>query len=228
MIGIVGRKALGAVKERVNPRLGQHRHPLDSGLKDRLEMVKVLGQLIKFEILGDAFHRPGLCIGLKRAQQDFACIFLIVGAFIRHAQHGHLGQPGNRLGHDIEMLASMQWHVHARHTPNLMAPHAGAVDDHVAGHRACFATLFPFNRLDAAACLVDLGHFGAFCDNRAVVARALSQCQGDVGRITLTVLGQIDAAGDPIDIQVRVAALDLAWRNLFDLNPERPRHTRRA
>ena len=58
VIGIVGGKTLWPVKEGVDPRRGQHRHPVDGGGEDRLKMVEILGQLVKFEPRRNAIHCP--------------------------------------------------------------------------------------------------------------------------------------------------------------------------
>ena len=71
-------------------------------------MREILGQLVKAEILADARHARGLGQGFKGAEQYLARVFLVIGAFVRHAQHGQTRQPDNRFGHDVEMLTGMQ------------------------------------------------------------------------------------------------------------------------
>ncbi len=93
VIGVVGRKTLRPIKERMNPRIGKHRHPVHRRFEDRLKVVEILRQLVKFEILGDTVHCPGFGIRLKRPEHDLARIFLVIGAFVRHPQHRHRRQP---------------------------------------------------------------------------------------------------------------------------------------
>ena len=70
-------------------------------------MVEILRQLVKFEISRDTIHRPRFRVEFKSAKQNFPCVFLVVGTFVRHAQHGHLCEARDRLGHDIEVFAGM-------------------------------------------------------------------------------------------------------------------------
>ncbi len=95
---------------------------LHGRLEDRLEMVEILGQLVELEVLGDAVHAPGFATRLERAQQDLARVFLVIGAFVRHAQDRQLLQPVDRLGHDVEMLAGLQRHVDAQPCARPRAP----------------------------------------------------------------------------------------------------------
>ena len=74
-------------------------------------MVEIFRQLVKLEIGRDAIHRPGLGMGFERTQHHLASVFLVIGAFIRHPQHRHLGQARDRFGHDVEMFTGMQRHV---------------------------------------------------------------------------------------------------------------------
>jgi hypothetical protein len=80
-------------------------------------MLEILGQLVELESFGDAVHAPGLGLGLEGAEHHLAGIFLVVGAFVGHAQHGQAGRPGDRLGDDVEMLAGVQRQRHARASP---------------------------------------------------------------------------------------------------------------
>src|SRR6056297_1457161 len=66
------------------------------------------------------------------AEHHLAGVFLVIGAFIGHAQHRQGAEARDRLGDDVEMLAGLQRHVDAQHRAQLAAPHAGAVD-HVFG-----------------------------------------------------------------------------------------------
>ena len=94
-------------------------------------MVEIFGKLVELEILGDAIHGPGFCVWLERAQQDFARVFLVIGAFIGDAQYRHLAERVDALGHDVEVFAGMKRHIHTRHPANLVPPHARAVHHHI-------------------------------------------------------------------------------------------------
>ena len=94
-------------------------------------MVEILRQLIEAEVVRDAVHAPGLGHRLEGAQQHLARVFLVVGALVGHPQHRQLRQAGDVLGDDVEMLAGLQRHGDTGHPPEGVAPHAGAVDDHV-------------------------------------------------------------------------------------------------
>ena len=60
-------------------------HSVDGRFQNRLEMVKILGQLVKAEVRWNAIHAPRLSLRFERTQQDLARIFLVVGTFVRHA-----------------------------------------------------------------------------------------------------------------------------------------------
>lgn len=79
-------------------------------------MVEILGQLVETEIVGDFIRAPGFGHRLEGAKQDFAGVLLVVGAFVRHPQHGQIARKiGNRFGDDVEMLAGVQRNVDAGH-----------------------------------------------------------------------------------------------------------------
>ncbi len=209
VIGIVRGKAFGAVEEGMYPCLGQHRHPIDGVFEDRFEVIEILGQLVEFEILGDAVYGPGFGVGLKRAQQHLARVFLVIGTFIGHPQDGQLGQSGDRLGHDVEMLAGVQRDIHAGHAAHLMTPHARAVHDHVAGHGAGCLALRPVHRSHAAPRPGDTRDLGAFRHDSAPHPRALCQRMGDIGRIALPIQRQVNPCLHIVGVQVFVARLHL-------------------
>ncbi len=62
-IAIIRREAFGAIEKGLDTGFGEDRQALDCALQDRLEMVKIFRQAVKFEILGDAIHAPGLALG---------------------------------------------------------------------------------------------------------------------------------------------------------------------
>ena len=78
------------------PAVAEHRHAVDAHFEDRLEMLEVLRQLVEAEVLGNAVHAPGLGHRLEGAEHHLAGIFLVVGAFVGHAQHRQTRQaPGS-------------------------------------------------------------------------------------------------------------------------------------
>ena len=187
-------------------------------------MVEIFGKLVEFEIGRDTIHRPGLGVWLKSTEQHLACIFLVIGAFIRHAQHRHLGQPGNRLCHDVEMLAGMKRHVDAQHPAHLMAPHAAAIDDHVTGDLAGFFALRPIDTGDAAPIALHAGGERLFDDLRPVLPRTLGQSERNIGRVTLTIQWQVNPSGHAVDVQMIVTLFYFLGRDLFHLDTKGAGH----
>ena len=163
---------------------------MHGGLEYRGEVIEVLGELIEGEVLGDAVHAPGLGIGFEGADQQLAGILLVIGAAVHVAQHRQVGrQIGDRLGDDVEMLAGVQRNVHAAHQPDLAGPHAGAVDDHLAGNVA-------FRRRHAANPPipgVNRRDLDVFEDFHPAGTSPLGQRHGGVGRVALAVVGKVDA-----------------------------------
>ena len=180
-------------------------------------MVEILRQLVEFEILRNARHAPGFADRLERAEHHLARVLLVIGAFIGHPQDRHLGEARDGLGHDVEMLAGVQRHVGAGHAADLVAPHPGAVDDHVTGDMAAVAAIIrrPVDAGHAAAFAGNAGHLDTLLDERAVLPGALGQRQRDIGRIALTVGGKPDAAGDPVEVEMRIFLLDLCRAELI-------------
>ena len=223
-ISVVGGKAFGAVEEGVDAHRAQHRHPVHRRLEDRLEMVEILGQLVEFKAFGNAVQRPGLGDGLERAQHHLAGVFLVIGAFIRHAQDGQGGQAGDRLGHDIEMLAGLQGDVGVQHPPDVPAPHARTVDDMVAGDRAGAFGRLVLDLSDAESLAGDAGDAGILEHLRAALAGALGEGKADIGGIALAVLGQPDAALDAVEVQMRIARADVVRADLRHLDAKGAGH----
>ena len=191
-------------------------------------MVEIFGQLVKFKICRDAIHRPRFGVRFKRAQQHFARVLFVVRTFVGYAQHGHLCQTGDRFGHDIEVFAGVQRHVHAQHAADFMAPHAATVDDHFTGDVARLITLFPIHAGNTASLACDTGGAGALNDACTALSRAFGQRQRDVGGVALTVFFQEHRAGDAVDVQVFVFCLDLRRADFFDRDTKGPRHRRLA
>ena len=126
----VGRKAFRAVEQQLDAGVLQGRDAAYRGVEQRLEMPKILGQLVKTEILGDAVHAPGLCSRLETADQQLAGVLLHVDAVVGIAQHRQVArQSGDRLGDEIKMLGGVQRHDDALGGGEVAAPHAGRQHD---------------------------------------------------------------------------------------------------
>ena len=94
-------------------------------------MVHVLRQRHEGVFLVDAAATPGLGLGFKGADHQLACVFLVIGAFIRHADDRHVARKlCNRLRHNVEMFAGMERDVDANGTAQLARPHSGS-DHHL-------------------------------------------------------------------------------------------------
>ena len=229
VIGIVGGKAFGAIEERVNPRLAQHRHAVDGPFQDRLEVVEILGQLIEFKAVGNARHAPGLGVRLEGAKHHLARVFLVIGAFIGHPQDRQLRQTGNRFADDIKMLAGLKWHVDARHAPHLVAPHARAIDDHFGLDMARTAIFRgPVYAGHPAALAGKPGDLDTLLDQGAAHPRALGQSERDIGRVALAVLVEIHPGHHVIGVEMGVFRLDLGGADFLDIDTKGAGHCRGA
>ena len=87
MIAVVRRETFRAVEEGLDSGVFQGRHTMQRHFQNRLEMIKVIGQLIETEFLGDAIHSPRLGHRLERAEQHFASIFFQIKAVIIISQY---------------------------------------------------------------------------------------------------------------------------------------------
>ena len=220
IIAVIGGEAFGTVEEGMDPRLRQQRHAGDGLFQDRFEMVEILGQLVKAEILGDARHAPGLGPGFERTQQDLARVLLVIGAFVGDAQHGKPGKFGNGFGNDIEMLAGVQRQGDIVPGGQIAAPHAAAVHHVFAGNMAAFA----------AACPVDTGHAAVgggdardpdlLDDAGPAHPCALGQRQRDIARIGLPIQRQVDARHHVRNLQMGVKRQHFAWGKLIHVHAE--------
>ena len=74
-------------------------------------MVEIIGQLGEGEIIGDAAHAghtPRLGNRLEGSQQQFAGVFLEIGAVVRIAQYRQAGSHAFKIiGDDIKMLGGV-------------------------------------------------------------------------------------------------------------------------
>ena len=220
IVAIIGGKAFRPVEEGMDTRLGQHRHAVDRRREDRFEMVEILRQLVKAEVFGNAVHAPGLGLGLKGAEQDFPCVFLVIGAFVGHAQHRHLRQAGDALGHDVEMFAGMQRQGDAILRRQIAPPHPAAIHHQIGGDMPLFAARGPINPGHPAVRLRHAGDLDLFDNPRAAVARALGQRQRDIPRIGLPVERQMHPGGDAINVQMGIKVFHLGGGKFIHLNAE--------
>ena len=125
MVSVIGSETLRSAEKSLDTNVLKCRHALDTFHQHRLEMVEIVRQLVKTEILRDAVHSPGLGNWLKSAQQNLAGIFLIVSPSIVVAQYRQVGRhPFEWFGNDIEMLARMQRHMDADTGCQSACPHA--------------------------------------------------------------------------------------------------------
>ena len=160
-IAVIRGKALRTVEEGLDAGFGKHRKTFHRLFKDRLEMVEILRQGVKLEILGYAVHAPRLGIRLESTKKNLASIFLVIGTFIRHPQHRQVrGQPVDPLGDNIEMLTGMKRHGDAGLGPDLARPHAAGIDNIIGFDR----TLIGHHTGGAAVCLMDIGDFHTLDD----------------------------------------------------------------
>ena len=225
VIGIIGRETFGAVKEGMNPRLRQQRQSFDGHLKDRFEMVEILGKLIELETLGNALQCPWFRDRLKSTEQDFARILFVIGIFIGDTQHRQFAQGGDGFGNDIEVLTGLQWHVAAQHLAHLAPPHTCAIDDMFGldpPHAAILSR--PIDRRDPAPRAGDPGGLYPLRHDRAARPRALGQRQRDIGRIALPVFRQIHRPGHASGFHMGVFRADLFGGDLLDLHPKSTGH----
>ena len=175
VIRIIGREAFGTIEECMNTRLSKQRHTVHSFFQNWLKMIKILWQLIKFEILRNAIHRPRFGFRLESTKQNLTGIFFVVRIFIRHPQNGQLRHVGNVFSDNIKVLASMKRHGNARHFANLTPPHATAVHDHVCFDMTRISILsLPIDTGDTLFFFGDASHFNALFNKRAVLTRAFS------------------------------------------------------
>ena len=226
MIGIVRREAFRPVEESVDAGARKDRHPVYRLLEYGRDMVEIIRKLIEFEILGNAVHAPGLCLRFESTHQDFACVFLVIGAFVRHAQHRKRAKIGNGFRHDVEMLAGVKRHIDARHPAHIARPHAGAIDDRLAGDMP-FVSVFvlPVDTRDASSLGGHAGDFDLLMDACALLLRTTRQRQCDIAGIALSVFRQINARQHPVEIEMGIARADLGRRDFLDFNAESARHS---
>src|SRR5438876_86469 len=80
IIAVIGREALGSIEEERNARFFEQRHARYRVIQDRLEMIHIGRQRLESMVIGDAVRAPRLCLGLEGADEELACILIVVGA----------------------------------------------------------------------------------------------------------------------------------------------------
>lgn len=128
-----GVKALGAVVELADPRLGQDRETVDRALHEHLEVLPVLVEERELEGVRDAVGRhPRLGLGLEATDEQAAHLLLDVGPAVGVAQHREVPVHAlDRLGDDVEVLGRVERDVDPGHRADGSRPLPGAVDDDV-------------------------------------------------------------------------------------------------
>ena len=117
VIAIVGGEAFRAIEEQLNAGVCQLRHATHGVVQNRFEVVVVFRQRVEAEVLRDALHAPRLGHRLEAAHENLAGIFLVVRAFVLHAQHRQVRRHAfQRLGHDVKVFGGVQRHRYAGFT----------------------------------------------------------------------------------------------------------------
>ena len=123
------------------------------------------------------------------------------------------------------MFAGVQRDVRAKHLADLMPPHARTIDDMITGYRADIALIgliFDCRYAPPGPNRTCCPH--AFDYLRAALTGALCKGQGDICRISLTILFKVHRTGYPVDVQVFIPILHLGRRNFFHRHAESPCH----
>ena len=222
-IAIIRRKALWPIEKGLDASRCQMRETVHRARQNGLKVVKILGQGIKFKVLGNAIHAPGFGFRLERSQQNLAGIFLVIGTFIRYAQNRQIGcQPVNTLGDNVEMLAGMQRHRYAGLCPDFACPHATGIHHIISFNR----TLIRHHTGHPTIRLVNIGYLDALNDRHAEIAGTLGQRLGDVDRVCLAVLWQKDTTNHIIRLQSGITTGNIGRGNFVNFHPESPCHCR--
>jgi hypothetical protein len=102
----IGREAFGAVEQQLYFCRFEAGRAVHGVLHQDLEVVPVLGQELELEDIGKRIHIPRLGLGLEAAHHETADFLLVVEKAVGVADHGQVRcHPGDRLGHQVEMLA---------------------------------------------------------------------------------------------------------------------------
>jgi len=188
-------------------------------------VIPILWQRVEHEIFADAAHAPRLGFRFKRTDHHLAGVGFVIGAFVRHPQHGQMAKALHRLGNQVEMLTGMQRQGDAGLLGQIAAPHAATVHHNIGGDMARLA--IGIDVIDAAHPAIgarNTHHLGMFENLRATHPRALGQRHGNIGRVTLAVQRQMHRPYHILHIQMRIHRLHLIRRNLGHINIKNPRH----
>ena len=216
-VAVIWREALRSVEERMDAGLAQQRHPRHRLFQLRGDMIPIVRQRQEFSISGNAANAPRLGPGFEEADQQLASVFLVIGAFIRHTQHRQVFRYcGICFGDDVEMLAGLQRHIHARHAADLSPPHTGAVND-ILGLNGAVVGVDSGN---APLGLRDARDSNALKECRAHLPRAFGQRQRNVGRVRLTIRRQEHTTDHTIEIDERIARQTFGRRQHMRFKPE--------
>ena len=82
----------------------------------------------------------------------------------------------------------------------------------------------PVDGCHAAAIFDNISDFDALLHGCATLARAFGEGEGNVGWVSLTIKGEVNAACDTFDVEMFVALFNFGRRNFFDLNTESAGH----
>ena len=176
-------------------------------------------------MLRDAARRKGQRVRLIAADDQAAHFRLVIDQMIgvAHGRHALRGIR-QRIGNQILMLNRKARHPHTHHLADLVAPHAGAIDQEIA---APVARL----RLDAGHAPVldlDAGDTGADHDAGPLIFRPLGQRLAHTGRVDIAVGGDINRRAHILGRHDREEILRLPRRELVHLQPKTLRHGERA
>ena len=203
----VRREALGPVQEHADLGGLQRGQPVERVQHHGLEVVPVLGQELKREVLAQGLGVDGLAQGLETADQQAARVVadIEVGIVIREGRHvarEALYGPGQ----EIEMLAGPERGRDAGLGRHGAAPEAGAERDSIAAQGPARG-LEPG---DAAALGQDAGHAGLLEEARAARPGALGQGRAEVRGADPAVVRRPDRAEHVRGIHERPDLLGLA------------------
>jgi len=123
----IRRKTLGTTEKLLDARPLQRWQALHGVVEHRLKVIKITGNLVEAEILGDALHAPRFGRRLECANQQLARVILVIGAGIVITKDGQLGiQPFYPLKEHVVVLTGMQRQVHPHRCREITRPHAAA------------------------------------------------------------------------------------------------------
>ena len=194
---------------------------MNGPFEDRPNVVPVLGQGLELEVSGYAVEVPDLAPGLEEASHQLAGFLFEIGVVGRIAHRGHIGiGPFDGLGHDVEVLAGLHWHIHSGGGGQLAGPDARGQHHGLGFHPACLgvhphcpAVFYHYS-----------GHRGALHDASACGPGPLGQGHGGVHRRGDPVSGDEQRAHQIVDVEQRAQLEGLVEFDLPDVHPHRAGH----